>query len=280
MTSFQKIIKYLAIALAVFIIFNIVSAIFYGISTLKNIFRLDSDNHITENLNSLDLEETSIAVLDIDIDISKLIIQTGNSLKAETNNKYIKSKQENNKLYIEEKNHNLSLKNNNSELIITIPENTELDYVNIETGAGEVEIEEINTKKLDLDLGAGKVTINNLNITKEANIDGGAGEFNILSGSINNLDLDIGVGKFTLSTSLTGNNYIDAGVGAVDIELIGTLEDYTIKSNKGIGQIKIAGENINDNNIIGTGANILEIEGGIGQISINLKNSSNNFITD
>ena len=45
MSEAQKVIKYLAIAFAVFLIINIFSAMFYGLNSLSNIF--DEDNNIT-----------------------------------------------------------------------------------------------------------------------------------------------------------------------------------------------------------------------------------------
>lgn len=62
-----------------------------------------------------------------------------------------------------------------SNLIIYIPEDmTQINETKIETGAGKVNIEKLNTKELYLQLGAGDVHIENIIVTKEAKIDGGA----------------------------------------------------------------------------------------------------------
>lgn len=268
MSRLQKIIKYLAIAFAIFLTFSIISGIMYGISFLGSLVT-NEESSITEKLNDLEINDDTL-LLDINVLSSNITIKSGDVFKAETNNKYINSEQDKNKLYIQEKKHNL-FHNDNSELVIYIPSDTTFDGVSIETGAGKVNIETLSTKQLYLNLGAGKVEINNLNVLETTKIDGGAGEITINATNINNLDLDMGVGKLSLTSKLIGNNKIDSGIGEMNLSLIGTLEDYKIFLNKGIGQTTIDGKNIKDNNTYGTGINKLDIDGGIGSINIDFK---------
>lgn len=269
MTTAQKVIKYLALAFAMFLIVSIFSGIMIGISTLSNIFKSDDD--VTTGLRNLNVENSNITQLEIDINYANLTIKTGEALKIETNNKNINSKEKGNKLIIEEKKYNWFKTKDESDLIIYIPSNYSFDDISIDAGAGKINIENINTKKLELDLGAGKVTIENLVVVQNADIDGGAGEISIKNSSINNLDLDGGAGKFTLDSKLTGNNKIDSGVGELDIVLLGDKEDYKIIVDKGIGTSKIENENIKDGKTYGNGLNLLDIDGGVGSININFK---------
>lgn len=268
MSILQKIIKYLAIAFAMFLTFSIISGIAYGVSVIGNLFD-DDKKDITEKLNDLEINANTL-LLDVNISSSNIIIKRGDTFKVETNNKYINSKQDKNKLYIKEKKHNL-IHNNNSELILYIPNDFVFDGVSIQTGVGKVNIETLSTKQLYLKLGAGKVDINNLNASENAKIDGGAGDININAISINNLDLDMGVGKLALIAKLIGNNKINSGVGKINLSLIGTLEDYEISLDKGIGKATIDGNDMKDNNTYGTGINKLDIDGGIGNIDIEFK---------
>ena len=119
-----------------------------------------------------------------------------------------------------------------------------------------------------MELGAGKVTIDKLNVFDQTDIDSGAGEVEIRDGELNNLDLNMGVGKFTLNTKLSGNSTIDHGVGAFTLNLIGSKSDYQIYVNKGLGSVSLDGEEVADNQTIGTGSNRLEIDGGVGKIDI------------
>lgn len=199
--------------------------------------------------------------------ITNLTIKTGANFKIETNNPQIACKQNSNQLVIKEKHKWFSTKNGN-DLIIYIPKEMMFETVEIDTGAGNVTIEKLETKKISFDIGAGEVKMKHLNVTEEAKIDSGAGKVEILSSSIKNLDLDVGVGKFILNAKLSGKNDIDAGVGELDINLTDGIENYTIRANKGIGSISLAGKEVSENIKYGEGDTYIEIEGGIGAIDI------------
>ncbi len=271
MTTAQKVIKYLAIAFAISLIISIFSSIMFGFSIVSDVFTHGKDNNILEDLKDLNISGDDISVLDIDIKYSNLIIKKGDTLKAETNNKYINYEQDGNKIVIKEKRHSWFTRRNKSDLVVYVPYDFSFDGVSIDAGAGKIEIDDIHTKILELDLGAGKATINNLVVENYANIDGGAGEIEILDGSINDLDLDVGVGKFILASKLTGKNTIDAGVGELNITLIGSLDDYELSVEKGIGSAKLDGSNIKSEKIYGNGETRIDIDGGIGSININFR---------
>lgn len=270
MNGIQKVIKYIAIAFAFFLTFSIISGIISVASSLSNIFTDEKTNEKTDNLKELAIESKS-KNLDIDIASSNIIIKVGEVFKVETSNEYIKLKQEKDVIYITEKSHNW-FKNDKSELIIYIPTYFILDKVSISNGAGTVNIENLSTKTLNLNLGAGKVDIDNLTVSNNTKIDGGAGEVTINNSNLNNLDLDIGVGKFNLTSKITGESEIDHGIGEVILNLIKTEEDYQIHVDKGIGSINIDGNNISDDETYGNGLNKIDIDGGVGSIKINFKN--------
>ena len=263
MSKAQKIIKYLAFAFALFLAFSIISSIIYGLSFVGDMF--DNDKQ-SSNLKELKINNNAL-VLDINVSSSNINIKQGNTLKVETNNKYIHTNQYKNKLYIKEKKHNLFNKNDNR-LTVYVPKSFVFDFVNIEVGASKLNISSLTTKKLSLNLGAGKVEIDNLNVANSADIEGGAGKIVIEDSNITNLDLDMGAGKLLLNSKLTGNSKIDAGIGKMDLLLIGSLNDYNIELDKGIGSASINNNNMENDKTYGTGTNKIEIDGGIGSINI------------
>ncbi len=269
MNGIQKVIKYLAIAFAVFLIFNIIFGIMYGISSI-GIFFDNNKSNISENLNDLEINNNTL-LLDINVASSNITIKKGDNFIAQTSSKYINCKQDNNKLYIIEKKHNW-FNNKNNELIIYVPNDFTFDRVIIDAGAGKVNVEQLSTKELYLSFGAGKVEINNLEVLENTEIEGGSGDLTIDGININNLELNMGIGKISLTSKLTGKNKIDSGIGEMNLSLIGTLEDYEIYLDKGIGKATINGNNVKDDNTYGTGINKLDINGGIGNIEINFKN--------
>ena len=178
MTTAQKVIKYIATAFAIFLIVTIISAILTGIFGLLSAFGLvhSEKNIVTDEVKVISSEVTDISTLKLELAFTNLEIITGESFRVETNNSKISFTDNNGSIKIKEENHNWLMNHNyTSDLIIYIPENImTFDEVKIETGAGKINIQSLNTQGLYLELGAGDVYIENLIVAKEAKIDGGA----------------------------------------------------------------------------------------------------------
>lgn len=267
MSSAQRIIKYLAISLSFLLTFSIISGIRYGVFMIGNLFSHED----IDTLGDVKLlgELSEVKTLNIDIDSSNIEIKIGNGFRVETSNKYIDLREDNKEIYIAEKKHNWFTSKNVSNLVIYVPHEVLLEKVNINSGVGTVDIEELLTEELDLNLGAGTVNINNLTALDSVKIDGGAGEVNISNSSLNNLKLNIGVGKFTMKTRISGNSEIDHGIGEAILNLMGEKEKYQIYVDKGIGSLTIDGNEVVDDYVYGSGNDKIDIDGGIGSISIN-----------
>ena len=291
MTFWQKVIKYLAIALAIFLIVNIIGAILSiigiigGIAFFTNTITDVKEEIVQESPEYLKQPEViadninieDIVKFEIEVKYSNLEIKKGD-FKVESNDTNVKSKQKGNELIVKETGNNWLRNKEGNKVIIYIPENKEFNEIEIDTGAGNIEIESLNTKDLSFSIGAGKVEINNLKVTNEAENDGGAGKVDILSGEICNLNLDMGIGEFNVCTKLLGNNDIEQGMGKLTIKLRDSQENYTIRTRKGMGSITIDGKEAQNNSIYGNGQNILNIEGGMGAIEITTNNELNQYI--
>lgn len=271
MTSAQKVIKYIAIAFAIFLIITIISAVVTAFYELAHFFGLKDNTILTQEMIETSFQNTDINSLEIDVKYTNLIIKTGEQLKVETNKSNITCKQNNNDIQIKEKNYNFFSRENKGDLIVYIPADLEFSEVKINTGAGRVSVEKLATKKLSFELGAGETQIKALNVLSECEIEGGAGKVEVLSGTINDLDLDIGVGKIDLNVILTGDSEINAGIGSLNINVQESKEKYKIKVDKGLGSIKIDEKEASDDVVYGDGENSIKVDGGIGNIEIDFK---------
>lgn len=263
MNTFQKVIKYFALALAFLIIGSVISITFEVVSSFTDVFSKE------ELIDSITYDvKSSIENLDIKVNSTKLNIINGESLKVTTNSNKIKVNEVNGKLEIIDKSNKMI---KDKEVTITIPNNYNFREVKIDLGAGETVIDKLSALIIDIEMDAGKLTINDIEAVNSMDIDGSAGEILILNCKVNNLDLDMGVGKSSVHGLITGKSKIDAGVGQLNINLLGTLEDYKFKVNKGIGSIKLNGNGLEDNSINGNGVNLIDIEGGVGEMNITTK---------
>lgn len=265
MSTSQKIIKNLAIALAIILIANIFSAFYHIVNFMTDLTTTSKEEEKSLKKDYL----KSFSELEIDMATANILIKEGPNFKIENNNKQINIKEKNNKLFIKEQKKEYFInKTNPSKLIIQIPKNTTLTSVDITNAAGNIKIDSLVTEKLDLEQGAGNLTIDNLVVKESTSIESGAGKVNIYNGKITNLELEIGVGEFNLNSILTGTSKIEAGVGELNINLLDNSDNYTFSVEKGLGAIKINNNLINNTKKYKNGPNLVKIEGGIGKIFI------------
>ncbi len=273
MTSAQKIIKYLALCLATFLMFLIISSLLGVFYSVSKILDVQKDNEVTmDKMSTVNFKTDDISSLDINLLFTNLIIKQGDVLHVETNNEKVHFDEENNSLKIKEDSRSWLSQNNKGNLILYLPENSQFKTVKIQAGAGKIQIENLVTDSLSLELGAGETSIQRLNVSENCKIESGAGKVSLLDGRIKNLDLDLGVGKFELTSSLLGSNKINAGIGSLELNLLGNKKDYLIKADKGIGAIHVDESVVSDDSTVGTGENTIKIDGGIGNIDVSFRN--------
>lgn len=267
MTTLQKVIKYIAIAFAIFLIVTIIGGVLKLLGLITFVTEVDGTNAEMEGYAiSSEVDELKIRIA-----AAELVISTGEELAVESNLKDLKVKENGGRLEIIEPDHNFINYNGKAVLNITIPEDVSFDEVEIITGAGKVEIETLSADDLHLEFGAGTVKIEELNAYSEAEIEGGAGNVDIQNGNLRDLNMDMGVGEVNLSASLEGESEINQGVGSAKLELIGDSDDYKVHVEKGIGSIKVDGKNADNDTVYGQGDNEVEINGGVGEIAISFK---------
>ena len=268
MSIAQKVIKYLAFSFDIFLMITIASAIVtagYGLLKATGLI----DNTVKSSITYHSIYDS---YLDINIKYANLKVVSGDTLKVENNNDKIYISQESNKLIIEDSS-NIFTKNKDIEVVVYIP-NIKFDIVSINTGYGKLKVDGLTTKKLKLNLGAGSAKLKNI-ITDNTDVSTGTGSVSINKSILNNAKLDLGIGSINIDANITGESHINCGIGSVNLNLTGTEYDYTIDVEKGIGSINLDGHKVEkgSNFISGGGPNYIKIEGGIGSINVNTKDS-------
>lgn len=267
MTTVQKIIKYLAVAFAIFLSVSIITGICSALFTFANIFIGDKEEGIVTNQNI----ESNFSGISVNLSAAELEIKTGDKFTVETNHKYLKCEEKDDILKISETRPPFASHPRGMKIILTVPKESTFDYVDISAGAGSVTIDELLANSLSVELGAGELKAGRLDALDKAEIDGGAGSVTINAGQLNNADIDMGIGELNLTSGLSGKSSIDYGVGETNLVLIGEDDDYKIELDKGIGEARLAGKKMSDDSVYGAGKNFIEIDGGIGELNITFK---------
>ena len=220
-------------------------------------------------------EYTDITSIDIDLSLCKLNIKKGDTLKVDASDvseKFI-CKAEGKQLKIEDKKFNnwfFNMWDVTPEIIVYLPENINLKEVDIETGVNDTYIEYLEADSIKIEMGVGKYQIDEL-VADYAKIEAGAGEANIGNSDINELKLKGGIGKLVLTSRVNENADIECGMGKLDINLIGSEDDYKIKANTGLGNFEVDGQKVSDNQTVGSGSSIIKVESGVGETIVRFK---------
>lgn len=261
MTEAQKGIKYFAYALAIFIIISICMLFLEIVSSVSEAFEEPSDN-----INLSEVDYTNY--MKLDLIKANLVVKTGSKLEVTSDSDNLVIEQINNKISVSEKKSKYGEEMN---LTITIPSDFAFDYVEIDSSIGNIDIDKLSTRNLDLDIGTGKLNIDNLTVNKSADIDTGTGKVDINNAFVNELDLDLGVGSGVFNGIIVGESYIDAGIGSFTLELNESIDNYKFYIDNGIGSILVNGNKVIDE-YVGKGNTLIKIDGGIGKFEINTNN--------
>lgn len=272
MSSGQQIIKVLAIIFGIFIIVNVVGGVIFGISLFAEFAMIgEKETNRISTKEFSQIYQNNVNTIKVETAISKLTIQKGTELKVEGSNlpsrftakvsgTTLTVKEEGNKQWFNE--------NITSEIVITIPEGKTLTKLELSSGVGTNTIQDFTVETLDLDCGVGTMQINNVTVLSKTRMNGGAGRTVVENSKFKNLDLDSGVGEMVISADLTGNSKIDSGVGRLSLNLLRSEEDYTIKTQTGLGRMALNGRKCTDNGVYGSGNEEIKIDGGVGVIEV------------
>ncbi len=280
MYSAQRVIKYLAISFGVIIMWMIFSVLF-SVGMLLSYIAGNFDNQEQTGMGEMvvisELEEMEMPKeLELKVGLANVRIVKGEKFKIETNNEYVKSERNGSKLVIREEDHAWSWgefwpDDIKGEVMVYLTSEL-LERLRIEMGAGTLDAESLAAGIVELEFGAGRSTISELYATHSAKINGGAGLLEIRGGCLQDLDFDMGVGKVVLRSELLGKAKIEAGLGALDVDLLGRVGQYQLDVEHGLGAVNLNGQKL-EGEIWGDGENLIKIDGGVGAINLRVEGS-------
>lgn len=272
MTTTQKIIKYLAIAFALYLVISIFSIIF-GLSheIISSINNDKKESKLLEEYTTISNNVNNIESFKIDISNDDIEIKEGEKFEVKTNDPNVKFYHENSKVKIKsDKTLSWHLSNSSrGTIIIYLPNEFNISELDLNLGAGKIDIDKIFVETLLMDLGAGTMTAKEINVYEKATINGGAGNINIYSGTINNLNLKLGAGNASIESDLTGSNTLTTGVGKLNLGLSRSKNNYKFDISKGLGNIILNDFDVSEDTLIGDGETKIKISGAVGNIIIN-----------
>ncbi len=202
-----------------------------------------------------DYSNTTIENLDFEISTGKVYIEEGDAFRVSGSNiieDTLEVEVKNNTLYMKDKdnfpwnliNHiGIFLDGGESKITVTIPKDTVIKNTEIEVKAGALTIDKLNTDVFDLDVDAGKATLDHLSVNNNGYISMDAGSVNGEDYSGNNLEVDVSAGNLDLSGAFYNTLDIHLSAGRISIDTSLGEEEYSYDLDQNAGSIRV-----NDNN--------------------------------
>lgn len=281
-----NVIKYIALGLGLLLsavilaaVGQLVLGVAQGVNTLG--FHWSGFGGASQEVISQDYSFSNIATLDLDCGTGKVEVTSGDSdawtIKAENVSSEFTCTQTGAALKIKNPkpwwNFLSNLFSKDEKITIIAPKDAQLDEFELDCGVGSFTLDTLTVRALSLDAGTGKIEIQNLTVTGDTELDCGVGEVSIRASNMHNLKMDGGVGNFDYEGSLTGKSEISCGVGNTKLHLIGSMEDYYIDADSGVGTVRVGGEKIREHQTLGKSSapHSLRIDGGVGNVEVSFR---------
>lgn len=282
MNGVQKVIKYCAMAFAIFlsvvILGSIVSAV-VGVTTgIAGISVLMGDDKerisLSEEYSLEKAKELGITSILVDCN-AEITVKEGDVLAIEAENVTddYTIRQTNGKFSIVEEtpkfnfvfdfNFGFMDASERETVVVTIPEDLSTEQVEILSGSGAVAVTGIVTENLTVDSGSGKVTAENV-AAERMYVDSGSGRVKISGATMSDTEIYSGSGGVTVEDSKLGKLILDTGSGAVRME---NTEATEADVDTGSGAVSYSG--------ILTGT--CEFETGSGALSLRIDGSEEDY---
>lgn len=160
---------------------------------------------------------------------------------------------------------------NENRIEVWIPAGSSLDEVEIEIGAGTMNIYNLGINKLKTEVGAGTLALNNMEI-KQLSVEVGAGKMEAFDTIVTDAELSVAMGECTYNGDITGNLEAECAMGNMLFMLAGNETDHDYEIECDAGNIKIGSFSVTafacEKTIHNHAASKYEINCGMGDVTV------------
>ena len=229
MNGIQKVIKYCAMAFAIFltvVIFGSIVSVVLGVTTgIAGVnFLMGEEKERIDLSQEYTIEEVkSLGIQSILVDCNaEITVKPGEKLAivAENVTDEYEIRQTNGKFSIVQETPQIKIGlwfGNTSEgecVTVSVPQELLMEQIKVNSGSGKVVLESFQTDELMVDSGSGRVTVNDVR-TKRMNIDSGSGKVSLLRTTAEETGLVTGSGGIAVDDATLGKLRLDSGSGSV-----------------------------------------------------------------
>ncbi len=160
---------------------------------------------------------------------------------------------------------------NSSCMTLYLPIDTEFDEIDLELGAGQMNLNNLKAGDMEMNLGAGQVLAEGLR-AENVVISVGAGDVTLEQAKLGTLKMDVGAGNCEIGGTISGNVEAECAMGNISFKLTGEETDFNYVIQCVTGNITIVDKEYsgvaNEQNIDNQGGKTMDIECAMGNVEV------------
>lgn len=184
-----------------------------------------------------------VTIIDVEFFTRNLTVKCGPVLKVYNSDPYVRIKVEENTLFIFEKEpkNDENPKNPQYETTLIIPRGYELKEFNASLDKGDLNINILKTKKLDVMVHMGEIKAESLHVTETGSIINKLGNIDIENGNMSNICIMSMIGSINIKGYFTGINLLDVSKGNLSFHSTRKLDELSICAKSEYSIISVEG---------------------------------------
>lgn len=179
-------------------------------------------------------------------------------------------------LYVKESKHTSKHWKNLTDCTITIyvPKEFYFDEVEVEFGAGVLDLGELYANELNLDFGAGQVTAEYLE-AEDVTISAGVAEIEIDDMQVDNLNAEVGMGALYMTADIKKSVEAECAMGELELTVRGSKTDFNYDIEASMGNVSIGKDSFSglgrEQTIDNNARKTMKLECAMGDVSVLFK---------
>ncbi len=160
---------------------------------------------------------------------------------------------------------------NSSCMTLYLPTDTVFDEIDLELGAGQMNLNNMKASDMEMNLGAGQVLAEGLQ-AENVIISVGAGDVTLKQAQLGTVKTEVGAGNCEISGTVTGDVEAECAVGNISFKLTGAETDFNyviqcVTGNITIGEVEYSGVS-QEQNIQNQATKTMDIECAMGKVEV------------
>ncbi len=125
-----------------------------------------------------------------------------------------------------------------SEITLYVPEGSAYDEVEIELGAGMLDFDGLNAKKISLEAGVGQITAADVKADR-LEVSAGMGQITLRNMNVGKLDAEVGMGEIYAEGTVDGDIEAECSMGNLELQLSGREQDFNYRLEGAMGSLSL-----------------------------------------